>query len=161
MMNSTSPSQQPIDSRGGMWIVLQFGTLLGALIVGPLWGGHWEAEPGRTIGRWLLIVSGVIALAGFLALGRNLTPHPKPRTDGTLVRHGIYRLIRHPLYSSLVVGAVGWALLWQSIPALACALLLAWVLNAKASVEEHWLAKQFPDYAEYARHTRRFIPWIY
>jgi protein-S-isoprenylcysteine O-methyltransferase Ste14 len=147
--------------RGGVWIALQFGTIAVALVVGPLWRGHWNAEASVWIGRVFLILSGVIALAGFAALGRNLTPHPRPRTDGTLVRHGIYRFVRHPLYSSLIVGCLGWGLNWKSGPAVGAALFLAWALDAKARVEEHWLRERFPEYADYARRVRRFVPWVY
>jgi protein-S-isoprenylcysteine O-methyltransferase Ste14 len=148
-------------TRGGIWVALQFGTIVIALVVGPLWGGHWNADPSMWIGRAFLILSGIIALAGFVALGRNLTPNPKPRVGGKLVRHGIYRFIRHPLYSSLIVGCFGWGLNWQSVPAVGAALFLAWALNAKARVEEHWLCERFPEYAEYAARVRRFIPWVY
>jgi len=155
------PPTDAVRTRAGVWVALQFGTIAVALVVGPLWGGHWESRVGVLVGRGFLILSGLIALAGFIALGRNLTPHPRPRTDGTLVRHGIYRFIRHPLYSSLIVGCFGWGLNWQSLPALGAALFLAWALDAKARVEEHWLVERFPEYADYARRVRRFIPWVY
>jgi protein-S-isoprenylcysteine O-methyltransferase Ste14 len=153
--------RQPTSPRGGIWVALQFGTIAVALVVGPLWGGHWEGRAGVWVGRGLLMVSGLIALAGFIALGRNLTPHPIPRADGILVRHGIYRFIRHPLYSSLIVGCLGWGLNWQSLPAMGTALFLAWALNGKARVEERCLRERFAEYAEYAARVRRFIPWVY
>jgi protein-S-isoprenylcysteine O-methyltransferase Ste14 len=130
-------------------------------VLGPLWRGHWDAVVSVPAGTVLLFSSGLIALAGFLALGRNLTPHPKPRADATLVRHGIYGFIRHPLYCSLVLGCIGWGLVWQSGPAAGFAVVLALVLDAKARVEERWLREQFPEYSDYARRVRRFIPGIY
>jgi protein-S-isoprenylcysteine O-methyltransferase Ste14 len=160
-MNPTPTATRPPAARGGIWVVLQFGTIAVALMLGPLWGGHWDAEASVGIGRVFLIFSGVIALAGFVALGRNLTPSPKPRVGGTLVQHGIYRLVRHPLYVSLVLGCLGWGLMWQSGPATGATVFLAWALNAKARVEEAWLQERFPEYADYARRVRRFVPWIY
>ena len=154
-------SSNTLPGGGGVWISLQFGTMATVLVTGPVWGGHWEWAASVTVGQVWLVASGLIALAGFAALGLNLTPHPKPRVGGTLVRHGIYRFVRHPLYSSLILGCVGWALKWQSLPALGAALFLAWALDAKARVEEHWLRGRFPEYAEYAARVRRFIPWVY
>jgi protein-S-isoprenylcysteine O-methyltransferase Ste14 len=94
-------------------------------------------------------------------LGENLTPFPKPRSEGRLVRSGIYSRVRHPLYTSVFLAALGWALLWQSWPALLVALSLAPFFEAKARREETWLREQFAEYDDYTRHTHRFLPWIY
>ncbi len=107
----------------------------------------------------LLLIGAGVALAGTLALGKNLTPFPKPGGQAQLVRHGIYAVIRHPLYLSVMVGAMGWALAWQSWPAsLAAASLIPFFL-AKARREERWLREKFPEYADYQRQVRGFVPW--
>ena len=77
------------------------------------------------------------------------------------MRHGIYSVMRHPLYTSVMLASLGWALLWQSGPALVAALLLAPFFDAKARREERWLAERFPDYGDYQRRVARFLPWIY
>jgi protein-S-isoprenylcysteine O-methyltransferase Ste14 len=147
--------------RGTVWVVAQLLTLLAVLVLGPYGPGHDPRIPNGTIGRALLVISGVIALVGFLNLGRNLSPHPKPGPRTTLIQHGIYAWIRHPLYTSLMIGAFGWALLWQNASTLVAAIVLVMVLDAKARVEEHWLRQRFPTYPDYERRVRRFIPWIY
>lgn len=112
-------------------------------------------------GMVLMLVGAGVALAGAMALGRNLTPFPKPSDSAQLVRHGIYAVIRHPLYTSVIAVALGWALVWQSWPALLVAVMLVPFFHAKARHEERWLREKFPDYADYERRVRRFIPWIY
>ena len=144
-----------------MWVAAQMALLAAVVALGPLWPGEWPSNLVVVCGRVLLMVSAVFAVSGFAALGRNLSPYPRPRAGATLVRHGIYSLVRHPLYASLMLGSIGWALVWRSGPALASAVLLALVLQAKAKVEERWLRERFPEYADYARHVRRFIPWVY
>ena len=109
----------------------------------------------------LMIVGASVALAGAMALGRNLTPFPKPTESAQLVRHGIYAVIGHPLYTSVIAVAIGWALVWQSWSALLVAVMLVPFFHAKARHEERWLREKFPDYADYERRVRRFIPWIY
>jgi protein-S-isoprenylcysteine O-methyltransferase Ste14 len=146
--------------RGSLWVIAQLTLLLAVALAGP-WSTPHPWVPNGSFGRLVLILSGILALLGFLHLGHNLTPHPAPRSHATLVQHGIYGWIRHPLYTSLMLGAIGWALLWQSIPALVVTLILILVLDAKARVEEHWLRERFPDYAEYAGRVRRFVPWLY
>lgn len=112
-------------------------------------------------GLCLLGASALCGFAGTLALGRKLTPFPKPGAHAELVQHGIYRLIRHPLYTAVFCAAAGWSLVRGSWPALAASLVLAVFFDAKARREERWLREQFPDYDCYAQRVRRFIPGIY
>ena len=51
----------------------------------------------------VLVVLGI----GELQRGQAMTPLPRPRDDGRLVESGVYRLVRHPIYGGLIVGAVG------------------------------------------------------
>jgi protein-S-isoprenylcysteine O-methyltransferase Ste14 len=147
--------------RGGLWVLGQ-AVLLGAVIVGGiLCRNQWQSLAVTICGAFLLLVSAGIGLAGTISLGRNLTPFPKPSADTTLVQEGIYGLIRHPLYTAVFCGSVGWALVWRSWPALLAALALSPLFDAKARVEERWLRQQFPEYAGYERRVRRFVPWIY
>lgn len=145
--------------RGGFWVLVQ-NTLLAAVILlaAFLRGGGFH--PVAVIaGAALLIIAAGVALAGALALGRNLTPFPKPGGHALLVRHGIYSIIRHPLYTSLMAGAIGWALVWQSWPALLVAAFLIPFFLAKSRREERWLRDKFPEYADYERQVRGFVPW--
>lgn len=147
--------------RGGLWVVGQ-SALLCAVIAGVILGRHqWHSLPLTLCGAFLLLISAACGLAGAVSLGGNLTPFPKPSTSTRLVRTGIYRLIRHPLYTAVFCGSVGWALVWRSWPALLAALALAPLFNAKARREEWWLREQFPEYSSYERQVRRFVPWIY
>ena len=147
--------------RGGWWVVGQILLLL--TIAGLDLTGHGAAKPlALFIGGLVLIAAAMLCgLAGLLALGRNLTPFPKPSAKTELIQHGIYALIRHPLYTSVFCAAVGSALIFQSWPALTAAVGLGVFFDAKARHEERWLRQQFQDYAGYERRVRRFILWIY
>ena len=106
------------------------------------------------VGAWF-------GIAGVRALGRNLTPYPKPLQDSKLVQRGVYGVVRHPLYAGLAFAMAGWALAWSSGAALAASLALTVLLDAKARREEQWLFERFPGYAVYAARVRRLLPWIY
>lgn len=145
--------------RGGAWVLTQ-SALLGAVAVLAVFfrggGFHpWVVIPGVA----LLLIGAGVALAGALALGSNLTPFPKPGEQAQLVRHGIYAVIRHPLYTSVIAGSIGWALVWQSWLALLVATSLIPFFQAKARREERWLREKFPEYAGYQRQVRGFVPW--
>jgi protein-S-isoprenylcysteine O-methyltransferase Ste14 len=147
--------------RGGLWVLGQ-GMLLGAVIAGGILGrSQWQSLPLTLCGAFLFLVSACCGLTGTVSLGRNLTPFPKPSASARLVQTGIYGLIRHPLYTAVFCGSVGWALVWRSWPALLAALALAPLFDAKARAEERWLRQQFPEYASYEQRVRRFVPWIY
>jgi len=147
--------------RGGWWVAGQ-GILLFALVALALhWHGQWH-DPVFTVGGGgLLFVAALCGIAGARALGRNLTPFPQPVSESNLVRHGIYARIRHPLYTAVITGGLGWAFVRASWPALFTALVLGLFLDAKARREERWLRRQFPDYEQYALRVKRFIPWVY
>lgn len=79
----------------------------------------------------------------------------------TLVSDGIFGLIRHPLYSSLLL--LNWGVFFKEPSALGGAIALAAtlmvVLTAKRD-EAECLVAFGPDYERYMRHTRMFIPYV-
>ena len=138
------------------------GAPLCAVIAGGiLCRGQWHSFWLTLCGAVLLLLAAACGRAGTITLGGNLTPFPKPSAGTRLVRAGIYGLMRHPLYTAVFCGSVGWALVWRSWPALLAALALVPFFDAKARREECWLRQQFPEYLEYERRVRRFVPWIY
>ena len=145
--------------RGGAWVLAQL-LLLGLVSLLAVWfRGQYNSKLAVATGVLLLAVGAALALAGALALGRNLTPFPQSGEHARLVHHGIYARIRHPIYTSVMLAAVGWALIWQSWLALLVASFLIPFFHAKARREERWLRWQFPEYANYEQRVRRFIPW--
>jgi protein-S-isoprenylcysteine O-methyltransferase Ste14 len=148
--------------RGGLWVLGQTVLLVTVFAGGPIWHGQWRSIPLTVVcSVVLLLVSAGLGFPGAVSLGRNLTPFPKPSAGARLVQSGIYGLIRHPLYTAVFCGAVGWALAWRSWPALVAALALAPLFDAKARAEECWLRQHFSEYSDYEQRVRRFIPWIY
>jgi protein-S-isoprenylcysteine O-methyltransferase Ste14 len=147
--------------RGGLWVFAQL-LLMGALVVcGIIFASPQRSGIVTGAGIVLLALSGAVALASALSLGRGLTPCLRPRSESRLVCSGVYSVVRHPIYTSVMAAGFGWALLRQSWPAFVVALLLVPFFAAKASGEERWLRAQFPEYAEYSQRVRRFIPWLY
>ena len=151
------------SERGGWWVVAQV-PLLALAVALPPWTARADGGFGHPL-QWLglaLVAGGMLlVLAGLVALGRALTPFPHPREGAQLVRRGAYRLVRHPVYAGLLVGAFGWALAWLSVAGVVFSALLVAFFDRKARREERWLRSRFPEYAAYAERVRRFIPGIY
>ena len=106
---------------------------------------------GRLGGLILLVWSG-------RTLGRNLTPLPTPIERGTLVHRGPYRLVRHPIYTALLLLAGGWTVARGGRVSVAGTLLLAGLLRHKAGIEDTALAARHRDHAAYRARTGAFLP---
>jgi protein-S-isoprenylcysteine O-methyltransferase Ste14 len=135
--------------------------MLGVIVLALAFHGDWTRLDMILSGGVLFALGAAFGIAGVIALKSNRTPFPKPCEGSRLVQSGIYGHVRHPLYTSVILASLGWALVWQSRPALLVAVALVPFLHAKARREERWLRERFPDYADYEKRVKRFLPWVY
>ncbi len=138
----------------GQFALLAALVVLPSAAVGPTIDVQWL----HPLGYGLMVVGGVVLVVAGLHLGEALTPSPHPRDGARLRTNGLYRFVRHPIYSGVLL--IGWglglrAMLWVGL-ALAVA-LTAW-MTAKARYEEQLLTARYPDYPAYAATTPRFVP---
>ena len=167
MNTETQPSKPNFGRRGELLVVIQF-VLLFAFIFLPVWRPGVSAELLEA--TWLFRVTigvamGVIALV-LGALGSHhirdyLTPLPYPVDHSQLVQHGVYAIVRHPLYASQLFAAFGYVVYQLSLSHLLLLALGFLFFDYKAGKEEGWLSERHPEYVEYARRVRKFIPWVY
>ena len=152
-----------LGPRGEGWVVIQF-ALLAAVAVAGLAGPAWEgaARTATTVlGAGLLAAGLVLAFRGVVDLRDALTPLPHPRDGASLVDTGSYRLVRHPIYGGIIVGAAGYGLVMASPLALVGAAVLLGFFRLKSAREELWLEARYPGYAAYRARTRRLVPFVY
>ena len=152
-----------MSDRGTGWVVAQFVVMavcLGAVAIPPDW-----PSPARTA---LAAAGGLVALAGLVvavaaarALGRGLTPFPRPVDGAPLADSGPYGVVRHPVYAGGLLFFVGWSLFAGPVALVATgALGVLWA--GKTAVEERHLRAAYPAYAEYAARVRfRLVPGVY
>ncbi|ABB57264.1 methyltransferase family protein [Synechococcus elongatus] len=148
--------------RGEYWLLAQL-VLLVALVLVPRWAIPIAAD--WIVWRWaiaipFLIMGAGLAIAGLRFLGDSLSPLPAPHAESTLVQTGIYAWIRHPLYSGLMIGSLGWAIALWSLSQAAVSLALIGVLIGKARLEERWLRDRYSDYVDYQTRVKAFIPGL-
>jgi protein-S-isoprenylcysteine O-methyltransferase Ste14 len=144
--------------RGGAWVLGQ-AVLLGGVAFASIASQATIPVAGANLAGYALLVAGAgFGIAGTWVLGRGLTPFPRPPLRTRLVRSGIYAHVRHPLYTGVLLAAIGWALVWRSAWGLLISLMLIPFLVAKARREEQWLREEFPEYALYERRVPRFWP---
>jgi protein-S-isoprenylcysteine O-methyltransferase Ste14 len=152
-----------LGPRGEGWVVLQFLLLAGlavAGLLGPGWSGTIRTVTS-VLGLALLAAGGLLAVRGLIDLRHALTPLPYPREDADLVDSGAYRLVRHPIYGGIVLGAAGWALLTASIAAVVLAVVVGAFFDLKSRREEVWLVFRHAGYQAYRQRTKRLVPWLY
>ena len=120
-------------------------------------------HPGHRRELWAFVLAGfAVWFAGWMAIGaRQVRVGPRPAADGQLVRRGPYRWIRHPMYAGLMLAALGFILSDATLYGWQLGLSLMVVLRIKSGYEEQELSLRFPDYAEYCRTTKRFVPFLW
>jgi protein-S-isoprenylcysteine O-methyltransferase Ste14 len=135
-------------------------TLLGLVVLLP--AGHtWSLPPAVALGCRVAAVAGlVVMVVAATALGRGLTAAPLPNQHARLRTGGLYRYVRHPIYSGLLLFALAQSLTSGSPWVGLSYVLLVLLIGVKARWEERHLAARFPDYPEYARRTPRFVPGL-
>ena len=116
---------------------------------------------------WFGLIVQILFLALFYAshrqLGRNWSVSLEIRDDHRLVTDGLYRYVRHPMYSSFWLWAIAQALLLPNWVAGLSGLVGVGILFlARVGAEEHMMEKHFGEqYRSYAAKTGRVIPRIF
>ncbi len=143
------------------FIILTFELLLILLFLNiDYWFDH-PTRPGQIISWFLLVASIVLALGGWYGIKKIGQPMARLKGGPHLVTQGVFRYVRHPLYSSLMFLGTGIYLKHASLPALAILLLICVFAIAAALLEEKKCLQTFGDvYTSYMKATRRFIPFI-
>jgi len=138
-----------------VYVIAQFILLL--VIAWPL------ASLSISIAGLLLILLSIFIAFSALMTNRpgNFNVRPHPKKTGTLIVHGPYKFIRHPMYSALFFGCLGIILCQFSYWKLGAWILLIIVLALKARFEEKALRSHYVQYREYQKTNKAFIPWIW
>ncbi len=123
-------------------------------ISSPVWSTALDVA-----GLLLLITGAITNICGRIWLNQNWGDHIRIYTDHTLVTSGPFRVVRHPLYGSLVWMFTGGALVYRSPLALLMnGLIFTPFMVYRARQEERLLAQTFPEYEAYRRQTGLFFP---
>jgi protein-S-isoprenylcysteine O-methyltransferase Ste14 len=108
-----------------------------------------------------LILSGYIVIAGYLTLKRKGKPDSNFENTSLLVKSGLYRYIRHPLYLSIILLGTGVMLKQIGIPQLCLGAVNLLAIYLTARIEEKEMIDKFcEEYRIYMMETKMFIPFL-
>lgn len=155
--HENSPSSG--DVRTARLLVAGQFLLIGVLVLLP-YRHDWAVPTALTVACGATTVVGLaVMVIGATGLGRGLTATPLPNDHAQLRTGGLYRYVRHPIYSGLMLTMASITVVAGSGLRLLALAALVVLLNVKARWEETRLARRFEGYAEYAAHTPRFVPF--
>ncbi len=156
-----TPRATKVDPRA------RWGMVFIAVAYSLVWqGAFWTRSPGpwRIVTSFVLFAAAsVLSWTGTRALGRQWRLDAGLNADHVLVRSGPYRVVRHPIYTSMFCMLLGTGLLLATplkllLPSL---LLLAIGTEIRVRVEEKLLTSQFGDeFRDYQSRVPAYIPFL-
>ncbi|MEO8590148.1 MAG: methyltransferase [Flavobacteriales bacterium] len=140
--------------RSVLLVLGQFGSI--AIL---LFGGGWLLP----LWAWALFALGLVIF--FLAVaalgGGNFTIMPDPRKGNTLSKRGIYRFLRHPMYTAVLLCGVAVSFGAPSVWRWGALTVCCVVLVIKVHYEERALTTVHPEYPELMKGVARLLPGIW
>lgn len=146
----------------GFFRFFAFETILASILLNVT---RWFTDPfsALQVVSWVLLSSSLfLAAHGFYLLRMVGRPEGRIENTTTVVTAGAYRLIRHPLYASLLL--LEWGVFFKGPSLLVGILALATslLLLATAKAEERENVERFgAEYERYMNTTTMFVPFLF
>ena len=129
---------------------------------GILWG-HTLVYSIGYLGMYINIGCAVIAMVLIISGWQNIYKKywSKEKGNGSLVKSGVYRYIRHPQYTGLLLLSFGMMIEWVTFPLIILYPVMIRVYVRLAKKEEQDMLVEFGnEYREYMKETKMFVPFI-
>jgi protein-S-isoprenylcysteine O-methyltransferase Ste14 len=147
------------QATGWSFVGVQFALLIALAVLSARPGDAWPTPaPLLAISALCTLGGLVVIVVAALQLGRSLTATPVPNARNELSDTGLYGVVRHPIYSGVLLVVIGLALRSASWVTAAVAVVTIVFFSVKARWEERQLAERHPDYPAYCERVPRFVP---
>lgn len=137
------------------------------LLIVPNWGPHMNRQilPHTAFLNMLSVILCVCGLVFTIwarkTLAGNWSSDVTFKHDHELIRRGPYRLVRHPIYTGLLVMFLGTAIFIGQVRGVFSLLVIALGFWIKLSQEERLMLQHFPDaYPNYRREVKALVPFV-
>jgi protein-S-isoprenylcysteine O-methyltransferase Ste14 len=145
----------------------RWGMLLELVAYSLLWqGSFWTRSPQVwqvAMSILFLGVANLLSWSGARALGRELRLDAAVGKDHQLIRSGPYRVVRHPIYASMLCVILGTGVLTAQLSMLLLSIVLFVIgTEIRVRVEDGLLASRFGvEFHDYRSTTARYIPFLW
>jgi protein-S-isoprenylcysteine O-methyltransferase Ste14 len=113
-------------------------------------------------GLALTIAGCAFTISARFYLGNNWSGRPTIKKGHTLVRSGPYGVVRHPIYTGIVLAMLGTAIYMGEIRALIGTLIALIGFKVKSRLEESFMTEHFgTEYANYKQHVKSLVPFVW
>jgi protein-S-isoprenylcysteine O-methyltransferase Ste14 len=96
-----------------------------------------------------------------VTLGGNWSAKVTLKENHELIQRGPYRLVRHPIYSGLLLMIFGTAILVGKVGAFIVLVMCFGGFWVKLRQEEALLSKHLSGYSDYMRRTKALVPFVF
>ncbi|MBM4185696.1 MAG: isoprenylcysteine carboxylmethyltransferase family protein [Gemmatimonadetes bacterium] len=157
------------DGLPAVWVRVGFGLIVWAALLLPIvapatvpWITVTLPDGVRLAGLALAMAAWAWLWWTLASIGVNISESTSTRAGASLVTHGPYRLVRHPLYSGGFLACIGFGVSMGSLPLLlATAILVWWLPRRVQGEEEHLVEAHGESYRRYQATTPKFIPRLF
>ena len=119
--------------------------------------------------EWIGVLAAAFCVAGLavavwarMTLGRNWSGVTTLKADHELIRRGPYRLMRHPIYTGVLMMILAVLLLRGGLGGMIGLVVICIGFGIKIRSEEKLMLQQFPnEYAMYQKRVKRLIPFLF
>jgi protein-S-isoprenylcysteine O-methyltransferase Ste14 len=120
------------------------------------------------VGFWPFWLGAAVTIAGLLFavwarvhLGRNWSRSVTIKQGHELITTGPYAVVRHPIYTGILIGFLGTAIALSQVRGIIVCALIFLVFWAKFRMEEQWMRSRFGEtYTAYAHRTAALVPYV-
>jgi protein-S-isoprenylcysteine O-methyltransferase Ste14 len=160
LLGRGSGTAKQVDRRA------RWGMILEAVAFSVLWQGRfWERSPQSwqiALSIGLLLLGSLLSWTAKRALGRQWRLDAGLNTDHELVKSGPYRIVRHPIYTSMLCMLLGTGVTMAPWWLISISLLL-FVLGTeiRVRIEDQLLSSNFGEgFSDYAQRVRAYVPFL-
>ena len=106
------------------------------------------------VSNFLIFLALIFIIFSLKELGKSISPMPRPKENSKLITSGIYTILRHPMYYSLIIISLGLFMKSFTIYNLILTILLIFIIYNKIVIEEKYLKKKFIKYNLYKKEVK-------